>query len=66
MHTRIYMSSAHKLVGTNRGLHRITVERDTAAVIVGILDFRTEASVPFQLRCLHLNARGCSGCAVLM
>lgn len=56
MHTLIYMSSAHKMVGTNRGLLQVTVAQDTAVVVVGILDFRTEASVPFQLCCLLLKA----------
>lgn len=44
MHTLIYMSSAHKMVGTNTGLRRVTVAQDTALVVVGILDFCTECA----------------------
>lgn len=65
MHTLIYMSSAHKMVGTNRGLRQVLVAQDTAAV-VRILDFRTEASVPFQLCCLLLKALWWSSRAGLM
>lgn len=41
MRTLIYMSSAHKLVSTNRGLRQVTVAQDTAVVVVGMLDFHT-------------------------